>query len=309
MAAAIIAGILAGALWEDAGVPDRAVPRYRAGIRLIDARGADPSGAQFRLGRAMLAAGHAAEAAELLADVLQREEQSGASAASRAMTATVLARALALAEEYGQAMGAYGYAAGLHAEAGEPAERALVLTEQAKILARFGENSDARDLLEQAAELVRPTDAVGAIVEVLHNLGQAYGGDRDERAFALFDEVAALAVAHEADWLIADVTDSRGRALVEFDRLDEAVAALLTAADGFAAAGDAVSAGGSELFAARTLTDAGRLDDAVALYRSVLDRAVGMPSMRQVAALELGDVLEKLGRTGDAAEVRGLLDE
>lgn len=301
--------ILAGALWEDAGVPDRAVPRYRAGIRLIDGRGADPSGAQFRLGRAMLAAGHAAEAAELLADVLQREEQSGASAASRAMTATVLARALALAEEYGQAMGAYGYAAGLHAEAGEPAERALVLTEQAKILARFGENSDARDLLEQAAELVRHTDAVGAIVEVLHNLGQAYGGERDERAFALFDEVAALAVEHEADWLVADVTDSRGRALVEFDRLDEAVAALLTAADGFAAAGDAASAGGSELFAARTLTDAGRLDDAVALYRSVLDRAVGVPAMRQVAALELGDVLEKLGRTGDAAEVRGLLDE
>jgi len=184
-----------------------------------------------------------------------------------------------------------------------------VLTEQAKILARFGENSDARDLLEQAAELVRHTDAVGAIVEVLHNLGQAYGGERDERAFPLFDEVAALAVEHEADWLVADVTDSRGRALVEFDRLDEAVAALLTAADGFAAAGDAASAGGSELFAARTLTDAGRLDDAVALYRSVLDRAVGMPSMRQVAALELGDVLEKLGRTGDAAEVRGLLDE
>lgn len=157
--------------------------------------------------------------------------------------------------------------------------------------------------------MVRPTDAIGAIVEVLHNLGQSYGGARDERAFALFDEVRALAVEHDADWLIADVTDSRGRALLEFDRIDEAIAALLTAADGFAAVGDRASAGGSELFAARTLADADRLDDAVPLYRSVLDRADDTPPMRQVAALELGDVLEKLGRTGDAAQVRALLDE
>ena len=156
---------------------------------------------------------------------------------------------------------------------------------------------------------MRPTDAIGVLVEVLHNLGQSYGGDRDERAFALFDEVLALAVEHEADWLVADVTDSRGRALIEFDRIDEAIAALLTAADGFAAIGDAGSAGGSELFAARTLAAAERLDDAVPLYRSVLDRAAEFPALRQVAALELGDVLDKLGRTGDAAQVRTLLDE
>lgn len=301
--------MLAGALWDDAGHPDQAVPRYRAGIRLMRGRDADVTGAEFRLGRAMLAAGFAAEAAELLGDVLQREEGGGASAASRAMTAGVLGRALAAADEYGQAMGAYGYAAELHAEAGEPAEQALVLTEQAKILARFGEHSDARDLLEQAAELVRPTDAVGAIVEVLHNLGQLYGGARDERAFALFEEVRALAVEHEADWLIADVTDSRGRALLEFDRIDEAIAALLTAADGFAAVGDAASAGGSELFAARTLAGVDRREDAVPLYRSVLDRGAEIPPLRQVAALELGDVLERLGRTGEATQVRALLDE
>ena len=299
--------MLAGALWEDAGRADQALSRYRAGVRLMQERDVDVTGAQFRLGRTMLSAGHAGEAVELLGDVLQREEQNGVSAASRAMTASVLARALVAAEEYGQAMGAYGYAAELHAEAGEPAEQAMVLTEQAKILARFGEHSDAQELLEQAAGIVRPTEAVGAIVEVLHNLGQAYGGARDERAFALFDEVRALAVEHEADWLVADVTDSRGRALIEFDRIDEAISALLTAADGFAAIGDAASAGGSELFAARTLAGLDRLDDAVPLYRSVLDRSADIPQLTQVAALELGDVLEKLGRTGEAAEVRGLL--
>ncbi|WP_309129717.1 hypothetical protein [Microbacterium sp.] len=302
------AQMLAGALWEDAGDADSALLRFRLGARLIAQHGGDAIGADFRLGRAMLAAGHAAEAAELLGDVLQREEATGAPGSSRAVTVALLARALAASEEFGQAVGAFGYAAELHGEAEEPAEQALMLTEQAKILARFGEHSDARELLEQAAEIVRPTEAVGAVVEVLHNLGQSYGAASDERAFGLFDEVAALAVEHDADWLLADVTDSRGRALTEFGRIDEAVSALLNAADGFAGLGDVGSAGGSELFAARTLVSAERHDDAVSLYRGVLDRAAEIPPLRQVAALELGDVLEHLGRTGEAAQVRALLD-
>lgn len=303
------AQMLAGALWEDAGDVDSALLRFRLGARLIAQHGGDTTGADFRLGRALLGAGHAAEAAELLGDVLQREQADETPDSSRAITVGLLARALAACEEFGQAVGAFGYAAELHGSAGEPAEQALMLTEQAKIMARFGEHSDARDLLEQAAGLVRPTEAVGAVVEVLHNLGQSYGAASDDRAFALFDEVAALAVEHEADWLLADVTDSRGRALVEFGRIDEAVSALLTAADGFAALGDAGSAGGSELFAARTLVSAQRHEDAVALYRSVLDRAGQIPPLRQVAALELGDVLEGLGRSGEAAQVRSLLED
>lgn len=300
--------MLAGVLWEDAGHLDQAVLRYRSGARLLAQEGGDADGANFRLGRAMVLLGDAAEAAELLSEVLQHEESIEAPPSSRALTAGLLARALAGAEEFGQAVSAFDYAAQLHASAGEPAEQALMLTEQAKILARFGEHPEARTLLEQAADLVRPTDAVGAIADVLHNLAQAYGGVGDERAFALLDEVQALAVEHDADWLEADVTDSRGRALIEAGRLDEGVAALLTAADGFADLGDPGSAGGAELFAARTLVDAERLEDSVPLYRSVLDRAEGIPPLRQVGALELGTVFEKLGRTAEAAEVRGLLD-
>ncbi|MFD5226535.1 hypothetical protein ACFWHT_13005 [Microbacterium sp. NPDC058342] len=303
------AHMLAGALWEDAGETDRALLRYRVGARLIAQEGGDLAGANFRLARALLGAGHAAEAAELFGEVLQSEEKNEVSASSRALTVAMLARSLAASEEFGQAVGAFGYAADLHAQGEEPAEQAVMLTEQAKILARFGEGEDARGLLEQAAEIVRPTGAVGAIVEVLHNLGQAYGGAGDERALALFDEVAALAAENDAEWLLADVTDSRGRALTELGRIDEAVAALLTAADGFAAIGDDGSAGGSELFAARTLVAAERLDDAVPLYRSVIDRAEAFPPLLQVAALELGDVFEKLGRPAEAGEVRGLLED
>lgn len=303
------AHLLAGALWEDAGDAEKAVTRYRVTSRLVAQEGGDRAGADFRLARAMLAAGDAEVAAELFGQVLEREEQDEVPAGSRAMTASLLARALGASGEFGQAVGAFGYAAELFGEAAEHADQAVALTERAKILARFEENDEAIETLEAASEIVRKApDAVGALADVLHNLGQAYGARQDDRAFALFDEVAALAQQHEAGWLLADVTDSRGRALAQFGRMDEAVAAALTAADGFAAIGDAGSAGGSELFAARLLAGDERAADAVPIYRSALEHATDVPPLRQVSALELGNVLESLGRHIEAAEVRALLD-
>ncbi|WP_449408889.1 hypothetical protein [Microbacterium maritypicum] len=303
------AHLLAGALWEDAGDAEKAVSRYRVTARFVEQEGGDRAGADFRLARAMLAQGDAEEAAELFGAVLQREEEDEVPAASRAMTASMLARALAASGEFGQSVGAFGYAAELFGEGGEPADQAVALTERAKILARFEEHDEAIATLEAASEIVRTApDAVGARADVLHNLGQAYGARQDDRAFALFDEVAQLAQEHDAGWLQADVQDSRGRALASFGRIDEAVAAALTAADAFAGIGDVGSAGGSELFAARLLGANERPSDAVPIYRSAIEHAADHPPLRQVAALELGDVLEALGRHGEAAEVRALLD-
>ncbi|ALX65565.1 tetratricopeptide repeat protein [Microbacterium sp. XT11] len=303
------AHLLAGALWEDAGDADKALSRYRLASRLLAQRGEDAAPADFRLARAMLAVGDAEESAELFGTVLEREEQSDVPAGSRAMTASMLGRALSGAGEWGQSAGAYGYAAELFGEAEQHADQAMALTERAKILARFDEHDEAIELLESAAEIVRrDPEAVGTLADVLHNLGQAYGAREDERAFALFDEVAELARQHEAGWLLADVTDSRARALAAFGRVDEAVAAALTAADAFAELGDAGAAGGSELFAARVLASSERGADAVPLYRAAIEHGAAVPPLRQVAALELGDVFEALGRHGEAAEVRALIE-
>lgn len=303
------AHLLAGALWEDADEPEKAVSRYRLAARLGGESGGDTTGLDFRLARAMLRVGDAEEAAELFGDVLQREEAAEVPAGSRAMTASMLARALSAAGEFGQSVGAHRYASELFGQAEEHADQAMSMTEQAKILARFDEHDDAIALLESATEIVRRApDAVGALTEVLHSLGQAYGGRGDERAFGLFDEVAALAQQHEAGWLLADVTDSRARALAELGRVDEAVSAALTAADGFAALGDVGSAGGSELFAARVLAGNDRAADAVPVYRSAIEHAADHPPLRQVAALELGNVFEALGRHGEAAEIRAQLE-
>ncbi|MBS1897990.1 MAG: hypothetical protein JSS88_11595 [Actinobacteria bacterium] len=304
------AQMLAGALWEDADEPEQALARYRVGARMLEQTGGDVAGAKYRVARAMLNTGAADEAAELFGEVLQLEERADVPAGSRAMTALMLARAFRAADEAGQAYGVFGYAAELFGEAENPADQALALMSRAQILAQYEEPEQAVSTLEEAAQIVRTAeDAPAALVEVLHNLGQSYGAQRDPRAFALFDEVEAIARANDADWVVADVTDSRARALLAAERLDEGVAAALTASDAFAAIGDAQSAGGSALLAARALHGGGRPADAVAAYRAVLDQAEGIPPLRQIAALELGDVLQGLGRDADAAEVRRLAED
>ncbi len=103
------------------------------------------------------------------------------------------------------------------------------------------------------------------------------------------------------------MTDSRARALAELGRVDEAVSAALTAADGFAALGDVGSPEGqscSRLVCSPATT---RAADAVPVYRSAIEHAAGHPPLMQVAALELGNVFEALGRHGEAAEIRAQL--
>lgn len=304
------AHLLAGALWEDGDEPEQALMRYRVTARFAEQLDGDVAGAKYRVGRAMLSSGDAAEAAEVFADVLRIEEEAEVPAGSRGMTVLMLARALRVSEEYGQAFGAFGHAAELFGEGGAPADQAMALVNRAQILGQFDEQDDAVETLEQAAEIVRTAeDAPGAVIEVLHNLGQAYGAKQDPRASALFDEVEAIARQNEASWVVADVTDSRARALLAAERIDEAVAAALTASDAFAELGDSRSAGGSALLAARALAHHGREADAVAAYRAVLDHSGEIPPLRQIAALELGDVLEGLGRAGEAAEARALAED
>ena len=75
----------------------------------------------------------------------QREEEAEVPAGSRAMTASMLARALSAAGEFGQSVGAHGYASELFGQAEEHADQAMSMTEQAKILARFDELGEKLD--------------------------------------------------------------------------------------------------------------------------------------------------------------------
>lgn len=261
--------LLAAMLHEDDGQPAGAVSRYRVAAERRDAVGLPSVDVRFRQGRAMLAAGYAAEAVDTLNDVLREASESGVEPGSRALTAVLLAQALHAAEEYGNAVGAWAYA---------------------------------------AVGLVRGNeDEVGLLADGLHVLAQAHQQGGDEEAVTLIDEALELGRRHEATWFVADVLDTRARLLVGQGRTDAAVATALQAADTFADAGDPASAGASELLAARVLREAERADDAVALYRAAFEHASDADPLRQAVALELGDLLEALGRHGEAADVRTVL--
>jgi len=179
-----------------------------------------------------------------------------------------------------------------------------------RLFSRFGEHEDALQALEEAATEARKTpENVGLLTEVLHALGTAQANSGSDTGLVTLDEVAALAEEYEAQWLLADVTDSKARALHSLERSEEAIQLGLVAADRYAAAGDPWSAGGSELLVARLLNEAGRAADAVAIYRSTIEHAEGNSRLVSIAALELGDVLEGLGRTDEAAQARALAEE
>lgn len=300
--------LLAAMLHEDDAEPAAAVSRYRVAAERRDAADLPSVDVRFRQGRAMLAAGYAAEAVDTLNDVLREESEGGVEPASRALTAVLLAQALHAAEEYGNAVGAWAYAADLREEAQDAPGRAYALVQQGRLLGRFGATDDAIEVLTEAVELVRgDDDEVGLLADGLHTLAQAHQQRGDDEAELLLDEALELGRRHEATWFVADVLDTRARLLAGRGQTDAAVAAALQAADTFADAGDAASAGGSELVAARVLRDADRAGDAVALYRAAFEHAADAEPLRQAVALELGDVLEALGRHGEAAEVRAVL--
>ncbi|WDG17404.1 hypothetical protein [Microbacterium sp. Clip185] len=300
---------LAGALHEDAGAMGEAVSRYRVAAERREATGASATDLRFRLGRALLGAGLGEEAIEVLDQVLQEETAAEEPAGSRAITVGMLTRAFEQAGQFGNAVGGWEFAAQLHEEAEEPAARAYALKEHGRLLGRFGEIDDAIDSLTQAVELVRgDEEQVGLLADGLHTLAQAHQQRGDlEKVFALLDEAVELGRAHDAAWFVADVLDTRARALAAADRTDEAVSTALQAADGFVQAGDPTAAGRSEFVAARILVGAERPADAVALYRAALEHAGDDEALRQTAALELGDVLESLGRPAEAAEIRATL--
>ena len=303
--AAAEATSIAGSLLSDAGQPDAAASRFRYAAQQLELLGAPATGMQFSYGRALVHAGKGEEAVEVLTAVLDAETEADAPAAARAETLFWIGHALQSAEQYGNAVSAWFSAAELYDEGEDSQGAAGAGLAAARLLVRFQEHDDALEALTEAAAQARKTpDNLGLLTEVLHAYGSAQAMTQDATGLETLDEVIAIARENGADWLVADVSDSRARALHALGRTDEGIAAALEAADLYAAAGDAASGGGSELFVARVLVDAGRDEEAVALYRSAIARAEGVPNLVSLASIELGDLLEKLGRPDEAAAAR-----
>ncbi|MGV8881475.1 MAG: hypothetical protein ACOH19_04930 [Rhodoglobus sp.] len=306
----LTAANLAAALLGDADRHDEAIGRLRFAVQQSQLLEGSHTGLRFQYGRALVRGGSPAEATEILGQVFDDETSEGTPPESRAETLYWLGHAHTGNEQHGNAVGTWNSAVQLYLEGGDSQGAAKAGTAAGRLLSRFGENEDALEALDDAASEARKTpENVGLLTDVLHALGTAQANSGSDTGLATLDEVAALAEQYDAQWLLADVTDSKARALHSLGRSDEAIQLGLVAADRYAEAGDPWSAGGAELLVARLLSEAGRAADAVAIYRSTIEHAEGNSRLVSIAALELGDVLEGLGRTDEAAQARALAEE
>ncbi|MWB99533.1 hypothetical protein [Agromyces seonyuensis] len=303
--------VLAAAILDDLGRPDEAVSRYRLAVQQAElAEAPGLLGLRYGLGRQLVRAGHADESIELLQSVYDEETATEAPVVARAETLQLLGSAFRDTGEYGSAAGAWFTAADLFEEGEAKAGAVTTLLDLARLHVGLDYRDEGIELLERAVALVEgDQEYIGSYVDARHLLGQTRGGAGDERALADFDVVADLAREHEADYLLADVTDSRARALGALGRIDEAVATALGAADLFEEAGATIPAGSATLVAADALQGAERHDEAVVLYGAAIERLVDHPGATATARLRLADSLEALGRAADAATERRLAED
>lgn len=299
------ASSIAAALLGDAGDVAASLERYRFAVRQSELIDAPSSGLRFSYGRALVHAGDGAAAAEVLVGVFDDETADDAPDAARAETLYWLGHAFGQDGQHGSSLGAWKSSIDLFVSGGDEDGAARSGVAAGKLLDRFGEHADAVELLAPAVDRARRSpENLELLTSALHALGSAKANLADESGIAALDEVLAIAEEHGATWLAADVTDSKARALLALGRADDAIPLALLAADRYLAAGDPGSAGGSELFVARQLSGSDRGEDAVAIYRTALDHATGHAQLHSIIALELGDLLEGLGRTDEATAVR-----
>ncbi|MGO2660611.1 hypothetical protein [Mycetocola reblochoni] len=172
-----------------------------------------------------------------------------------------------------------------------------------QLLFQMGQESSV-DVLTAAADAAAQGENEQQRLAALHRRAQAKARFGDATALDDLAEVAAFARDNEAEWLIADVEDSRARALEALGRTDEAVPVALAAADRFLAVGDEGASAMAELFAARVLAGHDRGEEAVSVYRSVVDHLPRGTEAADGVGLEFGALLERLGRTDEAEQAR-----
>ena len=299
------ASSIAAALLDDAGDFAPALERYRFAVRQSELIDAPSTGIRFSYGRSLVRAGDAAAAVEILTGVFDDETEADAPDAARAESLYWLGHAFAQDAQHGSALGAWKSSLELFVSGGDEQGAAKSGVAAGKLLDRFGEHAEAAELLAAAVERARLTpENLELLTSSLHALGAAKANLSDASGLESLDEVLAIAEEHGATWLAADVTDSKARALLALGRADESIPLALVAADRYLAAGDASSAGGSELFVARHLANSGDPAEAAAIFANALEHAAGHPQLESIIALEYGDVLEGLGRTDEAAAVR-----
>ncbi|MGG7452721.1 hypothetical protein ACQ3HE_17610 [Plantibacter auratus] len=299
---------LSAALLSDADRDREAAARMQLAITHAKrAEYDDLDSLTLQLARYLQFAGDAATALEHYDEVYQAKREHAAPGE--------LADLLANMGEAARMIGEHGMAYGVWRAAIDDA--ASVGNDQVVIRTGFGlstllvqfEDDDAIEVIDQALAAARRLGDPQLLVQALQRAASARAAFGDDTGLPLYSEARDIASAHEAAWLVADITDSEARSLGALGRADDATATARLAAAGFVAAGDENGAAVAEVFAARSRVAVDDHAGAVDLFRSARGRLpAGSPDWTTVTA-ELADAHERLEQHTDAALLRAEIEE
>jgi len=310
-------GSLAAALCHETGRYTDEVSRLRYALSATEQLEQPTQPLRSRLGPALVNSGHPQEGVEFLWQVLQEQEAAEASPDDRARTCGELAWGFEVSRNYSNAVWMYGQAADRWRAAEQPVSAADLLRRKGNVLRWVEAYDKALEAYDQAWELVADRDEPVLKIAILEGRGLDKAGLGDQTAAQDIDQAIDLARTGEEPLAlkIASLTESKGRALVRLKQADQAVPCFLQAADGFSAAGELASAAQAEHFAALTLVDLNRADDAVALWHQglahvdqALSNGAAAQDLRSSMLVKLSEALDHAGRTSEAAAVRALMD-
>lgn len=260
---------------------------------------------KMNLGNALVDAEDYLAAAEVLAEADRLQERADVPDHERAALLASLGHARRHSGQHAAALGAWRTARRLFSRAGQHSEASRILLAMGALLSQNHRGQEALDAYAAAeAEARLAPDDPDVHAEALHALGYALCEARNKDGLVRLQEAIELTRGSARPWLEADITDTLARGLWILEQGDAAIAAALGAADLFGAAGDGVSAGSAEFFAARVLAQLGRQEDAVAIFRSALDHTADHTVLAIGIYRGLADALDALNRPREAEAAR-----
>lgn len=262
----------------------------------------------FNLGQYQLWSGDQQTALATLRAVSRQEEAFGMPDGARAETLIWRGRAAAACQNEDQAKACWAQAIELAEQAGLAEASAMAGIDLAQALLAAHEE-DVLPVVERALAAAREAGIPQFLVHALDVSGRARTEFGDAGGLQDLHDAADVAATYGAEWNVADVRDSQGRALLNLGRLDEAAEVLAEAAAKFAATGDGLAAAMAQLALARGFSEANRAEAAYPAYAASIEylASLGTPGSAQHRAVsqEFAELLAAQGYGEAAQAVRG----
>jgi cellulose synthase operon protein C len=258
----------------------------------------------------LIHSGRANEALEILLFLYEKREELDLDAGAVADVLFHSAEALSALGQEDAAVGAWLDAVPLFVESNDQGQAANSELQAARGLLSLDRPTEAIAHLESAQGRLRSSDLEDspAAAETALALGVALARAGRQDGLQGLERALANARAAENDWQVGRALRALAFAHAALGDKDSAIAAAMLGAEAFVLAEDVDGASATEGFAASTLAEDGRFDEAAVIFRTAIDRLQPGDNLHIGLSFDLASVLDQLGRSSEAEQVRAAAD-